>query len=204
MGLVLCPLTGLATGSLKSEGTMDASTADGNSYDMKRHSYGHRHDVSHYTATLRCSSVPEIFITCKLCVKDLFILLPDLLLVVFKQSLTQVAHLLQCKRGLVLSWGTWEIWNQISYEKAESSSAAISHRDRNVLSPEIDTPSGENLQLCFLLSFTSASQQGHATLMWANSLSLPNVLVAVCPEPTLASWFFTWLSFQRSAVSRLD
>lgn len=43
-----------------------------------------------------------MFITCEFCVKDLFILLPDLLLVVFKQPLTQVAHLLQCKRGLVL------------------------------------------------------------------------------------------------------
>ncbi len=41
-------------------------------------------------------------ITCEFCVKDLFVLLPDLLLVVFKQPLTQVAHLLQCERGLVL------------------------------------------------------------------------------------------------------
>ena len=43
-----------------------------------------------------------MFITCEFCVKDLFVLLPDLLLVVFKQPLTQVAHLLQCKRRLVL------------------------------------------------------------------------------------------------------
>lgn len=46
---------------------------------------------------------PQILITCEFCVKDLFILLPDLLLVVFKQPFAQVAHLLQCKRGLVLS-----------------------------------------------------------------------------------------------------
>lgn len=45
-------------------------------------------------------------LTCEFCVKDLFVLLPDLLLVVFKQPLTQVAHLLQCKRRLVLPRGT--------------------------------------------------------------------------------------------------
>ena len=46
--------------------------------------------------------------TCKFCVKDLFVLLPYLLLVVFEQALAQVAHLLQCERGLVLPWGTYE------------------------------------------------------------------------------------------------
>lgn len=40
--------------------------------------------------------------TFKFCVKDLFVLLPDLLLVVFEQALTQVAHLPQRERGLVL------------------------------------------------------------------------------------------------------
>lgn len=40
--------------------------------------------------------------TCELCVKDLFVLLSDLLLVVFEQALTQVAHLPQRERGLVL------------------------------------------------------------------------------------------------------
>lgn len=44
----------------------------------------------------------RIFFTCKFCIKDLFILLPDLLLVVFEQALTQVAHLPQRKRRLVL------------------------------------------------------------------------------------------------------
>lgn len=38
-----------------------------------------------------------IFFTCKFCIKDLFVLLPDLLLVVFEQALTQVAHLPQRK-----------------------------------------------------------------------------------------------------------
>lgn len=44
----------------------------------------------------------QMFVTCEFCVEDLFILLPDLLLVVFQQALTQVAHLPQCERGLVL------------------------------------------------------------------------------------------------------
>lgn len=47
-------------------------------------------------------------------------------------------------------------------------SAAISHRARIVLSPEIGTVSGENLQLCSLFALTSASPQGHAALMWAS------------------------------------
>lgn len=50
----------------------------------------------------------DSWFTCEFCVKDLFVLLPDLLLMVFKQALTQVADLPQCERGLVLSWGTCE------------------------------------------------------------------------------------------------
>lgn len=46
--------------------------------------------------------IKEDFFTCKFCIKDLFVLLPDLLLVVFEQALTQVAHLPQRKRRLVL------------------------------------------------------------------------------------------------------
>lgn len=145
-----------------------------------------------------------MFITCEFCVKDLFVFLPDLFLVVFKQPLTQVAHLLQCKRGLVLSRGTWETKLDQVYEKAELlATAATSHRDRNVLSPEIGTVSGENLQLCFLLSLTSASPQGHAALMWANTLSLPYVFVSAWLEAALANHFFTWWLLT-SAVSRLD
>jgi len=49
-----------------------------------------------------CEFHERFILFCEFCVKDLFVLLPDLLLVVFKQPLTQVAHLLQCKRRLVL------------------------------------------------------------------------------------------------------
>lgn len=92
--------------------------------------------------TLWHSNVPQshsFLITCKFCVEDLFVLLPDLFLVVFKQSLTQVAHLLQCKRGLVLSWGTWEIKIKSAMKLVEPLAyAPISQWDRKVLSPEID------------------------------------------------------------------
>lgn len=66
-------------------------------------------------------------------------------------------------------------------------SATVSHKDRIVLSPEIGTVSGENLQLCSLLSLTSASPQGHAALMWAKSpLCLcPRVTGARVSEPFL-------------------
>lgn len=40
---------------------------------------------------------PRVLITCKFCIEDLFVLLPDLLLVVLEQSLAQVAHLLHCE-----------------------------------------------------------------------------------------------------------
>lgn len=95
---LLCLLTGLATGTGRSETRIDTNTADVITYNMKRHSFS---NVSLYTVTLQ--RTPQLFITCKFCVEDLFVLLPDLFLVVFEQSLTQVAHLLQCKRGLVLS-----------------------------------------------------------------------------------------------------
>lgn len=65
-----------------------------------------------------------LLITCKFCVEDLFILLPNLLLVVFQQPLTQVAHLLQCKRRLVLSWGTW--WTEPRMSRGLTSGS--SHR----------------------------------------------------------------------------
>lgn len=74
--------------------------------------------------------------TCEFCVKNLFVLLPDLLLVVFKQPLTQVAHLLQCKRGLVLPWGTWDTQKSDQRWKGRIThirGTAISHRDRSVL-----------------------------------------------------------------------
>lgn len=61
-----------------------------------------------YSATYRivwghvASTVKAVTFTCKFCVKNLFVLLPDLLLVVFEQALTQVADLPQRERGLVL------------------------------------------------------------------------------------------------------
>lgn len=67
--------------------------------------HGQRHSRRHQLPVL---------ITCKFCVEDLFVLLPDLLLVVFQQPLAQVAHLLQCKRRLVLSRGTWWTEPQMS------------------------------------------------------------------------------------------
>lgn len=101
----------------------------------------------------------ELFFTCKFCVKDLFILLPDLLLVIFEQALTEVAHLPQCERRLVLPWGTCETQNQISFKKKKKkkkkgrltklSCAMISHLDKSVLSPEIGARPGAHLQLLF-------------------------------------------------------
>lgn len=61
-----------------------------------------------------CEFHKRFILFCEFCVKDLFVLLPDLLLVVFKQPLAQVAHLLQCKRRLVLPRGTW--WGAGSVE----------------------------------------------------------------------------------------
>lgn len=115
-----------------------------------------------------------MYITCEFCVKDLFVLLPDLLLVVFKQPLTQVAHLLQRKRRLVLPWGTWETLKKKSGQLWKRwiihiRGAVISHRDWHALSPEIGAQPGASLQLCYQWSLTSASQQGHAALMRALS-----------------------------------
>lgn len=47
-----------------------------------------------------------------------------------------------------------------------------SQRQKCPFPPEIGARPGANLQLCFLSSLTSASQQGHAALMWV-LLSLP-------------------------------
>lgn len=55
---------------------------------------------SHYLVL--CEFHKRFILFCKFCVKDLFVLLPDLVLVVFEQALAQVADLLQRKRGLVL------------------------------------------------------------------------------------------------------
>lgn len=64
---------------------------------------------------------PRVLITCKFCIEDLFVLLPDLLLVVLEQSLAQVAHLLHCEWGLVLSRGTWKTQSQVSGGKGQTS-----------------------------------------------------------------------------------
>lgn len=80
--------------------------------------HGHQHS-RHYQLWHRISGNSLFVITCKFCVEDLFILLPDLLLVVFKQPLAQVAHLLQCKRRLVLSWGTWQAETQMICKDVE-------------------------------------------------------------------------------------
>lgn len=71
-----------------------------------------------YSATYRivwghvASTVKAVTFTCKFCVKNLFVLLPDLLLVVFEQALTQVADLPQRERGLVLPWGAYDKANK--------------------------------------------------------------------------------------------
>lgn len=181
MALVLCPLTGLATVSIKSvwawtpalqmlPAMTDKDTHDGGG-------------TKYYPVTPQCTSSPEIFITCEFCVKDLFVLLPDLLLVVFKQPFTQVAHLLQCKRGLVLSWGAWETKSEQLWKGRITRICCNESQRQEQLLP------GKNLQLCFLLSVISSSQQGHAALMWANSQNVLCVFVSLW----VSVWSQLWI-----------
>lgn len=106
--------------------------------------HGHQHS-RHYQLWHRMSRNSLFSITCKLCVEDLFILLPDLLLVVFKQPLTQVAHLLQCKRWLVLSWGTWQTETQLICEDADSHLAAVTGQDHTKVKHNQCGPKGSFL-----------------------------------------------------------
>lgn len=138
---------------------------------------------------------PQAPITCKFCVEDLFVFLPDLLLVVLEQSLAQVAHLLHCEWGLVLSWGTWRIERvRSAVERSRSLSqhqaaSGVTHRERECPLPGNRNSSQVKMTSWAVLCCPSAlpDAQGHA---------LPGVGILLKPTQLL-----TWAIFKRAEPS---